>query len=140
MPPRSGNPRSDPAAAGVGWGGGEYLRELGLELVVDVLEGAAEGVELLARLVGDEHLGHPLPVDRLPGLRGHLRHLLHAVPAHLPPPSSPFPLYLDLSLSPLVRRRRRRRSELRPHGREKWGDRATGWVFAWPLCRSRGVY
>jgi hypothetical protein len=52
--------------------------------VVDVLEGAAEGGELLAGLLGDEHLGQAVPVDRLAGLRRGVRHLLHhAVPAHL---------------------------------------------------------
>jgi hypothetical protein len=63
-----------------------YLRELGLQLVVDVLEGAAEGGELPARLLGDEHLGHAVPVDRLAGLDRHVGHLLRAVPAHLSRP------------------------------------------------------
>ena len=79
---------------------GEYLRELGLELVVDVLEGAAEGGELLAGLLGDEHLAQAVPVDRLAGLRRGIRHLLHhAVPAHLarlPPPSPPRAAAADL--------------------------------------------
>jgi len=62
----------------------DYLRELGLELVVDVLEGAAEVGELLAGLLGDKHLGQAVPVDRLAGLRRRVGHLLHhPVPAHL---------------------------------------------------------
>jgi hypothetical protein len=79
-----------------------YLRELGLQLVVDVLEGAAEGGELPARLLGDEHLGHAVPVDRLAGLDRHVGHLLRAVPAHLSrPPRTQKP-----SGGPLSRRRR----------------------------------
>jgi hypothetical protein len=51
--------------------------------MVDVLEGAAEGSELPARLLGDEHLPQAVPVDRLAGLDRHVGHLLRAVPAHL---------------------------------------------------------
>ena len=89
---------------------GEYLRELGLELVVDVLEGAAEGGELLARLLGDEHLGHAVPVDRLAGLHRHIGHLLRAAAAHLrrPAAASSLPPVAPLS-------RCRRRAALRPH-------------------------
>lgn len=59
-----------------------YQRELGLDLVVDLVEGAAEVSEFLACLIGDEKLRHPVPIDRLGGLRRHLHHLLRSVPAH----------------------------------------------------------
>jgi len=76
----------------------DYLRELGLELVIDVLEGAAEVGELLTGLIGDKHLGQAVPVDRLAGLRRRVGHLLHhPVPAHLArlaPPPPPIRVHL----------------------------------------------
>ena len=86
-----------------------HLGELGLELVVDVLEGAAKGGELLARLLGDEHLGHAVPVDRLAGLHRHIGHLLRAAAAHLRRPAA------ASSLPPAPLSRCRRRAALRPH-------------------------
>lgn len=78
---------------GFGGGGFLYLGELSLQLVIDVVEGAAKVSELFAGLIGDEELSHAVPIDRLGRLRGHLRHLLHPVPAHprAPPPTLLFP-------------------------------------------------
>ena len=110
----------------------DYLRELGLELVVDVLEGAAEGGELLARFLGDEHLGHAVPVDRLAGLHRHIDHLLRAVAAHILRPAAASSLGLlgpaDTPLS--SSRRRRRRAAFRP-------DNEMG-IRGWPGA-ARGV-
>jgi hypothetical protein len=108
MGARSRNPRPD--QPGEGESRIEHLGELGLELVVYVLEGAAEGGELLARLLGDEHLGHAVPVDRLAGLHRHVGHLLRAVAAHLRRPAAAS----SLPPAPLSRCRRRC-AALRPH-------------------------
>ena len=85
--------------------GGEgilYLGEFGLELAVDLVEGAAEVGELLAGLVGDEGLRHAVPIDRLSRLCGHFRHLLHPVSAHLRPPLSLTQGAAGSPLSPLT--------------------------------------
>ena len=52
------------------------LAELGLKLIVDLVEGAAEIGELSASLVGDKELGHAVPVDVLRRLEGKIHHPL----------------------------------------------------------------
>jgi hypothetical protein len=88
------------------------VRELGLELLVDVLEGAAEGGELPAGLLGDEQLGHAVPVDRLADLHRSVR-------SSCPPRRRP-PMSCSNSRLPLM---------------DGWGCRVRGgcWVlhFSW---------
>ena len=75
------------------------LTELGLELRVDFVEGSSEIGKLLASVVGDEELRHPIPVDppfcRLPH---HFHHLLPAS-AHLFFSRSPDLDFFDLSIA-----------------------------------------
>lgn len=45
-----------------------YLAELGLKSGVDFVESATESGELLACLIGDQHLRHPFPIYGPSGL------------------------------------------------------------------------
>ena len=57
-----------------------YLAELGLEGLVNLIEGAAEIGELLAGFLGDHELGHAVPVNLLPNLEGLVSHIHHFLP------------------------------------------------------------
>lgn len=59
-----------------------YLTELCLKSWVDFLKGTTEWGELLTSLIGDDHLGHPIPIDGFWCLECNIRHLL-SYTAHL---------------------------------------------------------
>ena len=52
------------------------LAELGLESVVDLIKGTAESGELFASLIGDDKLGHAIPVNVPRCLEGNIDNFL----------------------------------------------------------------